>query len=169
MDEDEVSETPISTAQFDSLNKKLDTLLASSSSQNSSKWESVLAANTTALKDSAKAVAYSAKALTATTATVEKLQLEITTFMDGFSTSFDSNTAKVNKVIAHFQESLTEEKKALADLRTELKLEHSEMVTDVVSKLENMKEDIAMEANVMDVLAEKISKLSNKNLRLRIL
>jgi len=49
LDGEEVSAPSISSAQFDSLNQKLDTLLASSSTQNSQQWESVLAANTKVL------------------------------------------------------------------------------------------------------------------------
>jgi len=89
--------------------------------------------------------------------------------METFQTFFDNNTANFNKMIANFGEAMKTEKKALAEVRDELKMEHSEMITDVTSKIEKLKTDLAMEANLMDALAEKTSRLSNKTLLLRVL
>ena len=81
LDEEEVSNPSNSSAQFDGLNKKLDTLLASFSTQNSKDLESVLAANTKMLKEYAKAVADSEKALVESTTKVDKLNTDIRSFM----------------------------------------------------------------------------------------
>jgi len=168
LDDDEPTSS-MSSAQFSSLNEKLDTLLTSSIFQNSQQWESVLTANTKVLQDSAKLVAESEKALLDTTAKFDKLNTDVRDFMDTFQVVFQSNTENVNKMIANFGEALKKEKKALAEVREDLKNEHAEMITDVTSRIEKLQSDLSLEANLMDALAEKTSKLTNKALLVRVL
>jgi len=161
--DDESEGSSISKEQFQIRNKKLDTLLGSSSLEN------VYAENEKIVKESFKAVEHSEKAIKETTAKVEKLQTEAITFMNEYRSSFDSNTEKMNKVIASFRESLQSEKKSLSDLRSNLKLEHSEMVTDVVSKIFTLQKDLAMEAKFLDAHAGKTAKLDTQSVEIKSL
>ena len=168
-DEEEESDPKMSSAQFTDLNKKLDTILTSLSNQNSKDMESVLAANTKMLQESAKAVADSEKSLAETTTKVETLNKEVKAFMETFQTLFDSNTVNVNKMIKNFGDNLSKEKKALEQMRKEMREEHTIMIAEVNSKITALKANLTMEANLMDALAEKTSRLSNKSLRNRVL
>lgn len=155
--------------QFKKLNEKLNSLLESSKYSSSSNWEYMMTTHKATvemltkeyakvLEDSSKAITASEKTILDTTAKVEKLRKEVTTFIAEFRTSSESNTEAVNKVIAGFSTSLQAGKQALSVVRSAIKVDDVELNASILTKIEKLQQDLAAENKIMDQLAEKIQK-----------
>lgn len=64
----------------------------------------------------------------------------------------------MNKVIERFGSSLKAEKEALSLIRSDIKVENVELTSSIISKIEKLQEDLAVEYKIMDELAKKTQK-----------
>lgn len=127
----------------------------------------LIKANAKVLEESSKAIKAFEKIITETTAKVEKLQQEVTTFMVEFRTTSESNNEAINKVIEGFHNSLKAERMALSVIRSNIKVKNDELTSSVVSKIEKLQADLAVENKIMDELAEKTQKVTVHSVKMK--
>lgn len=70
----------------------------------------------------------------------------------------DKNTNASSKFITGFRTSLQAEKKALSLVRYVIKQDNTRLNASIVSKIERLQKDLAVENNIMDKLAAKTEK-----------
>ncbi|CAI9272003.1 unnamed protein product [Lactuca saligna] len=75
-----------------------------------------------------------------------------------FRSSSDKNTNAMNKVIIGFRSSLQAENDALSLVHSKIKMENTELTSSVLSNIEKLQEDLAVENKIIDELAEKTHK-----------
>lgn len=75
--------------------------------------------------------------------------------MAEFRRSSDENTDTINKVIVGLGSTLRTEQEVLSHVRSEIKLDNTKLNTSVVSKIEQLQKDLAVENNLTDKLAQK--------------
>ncbi|KAI3515991.1 hypothetical protein L1887_14898 [Cichorium endivia] len=90
---------------------------------------------------------------------IGRLETDVLKFMQDFRDSHQSNNAKMTMVIQGFADTLKSEKEALATLRADLRKENSELASSLEVKVEKLRDDLAMENEVMDLLASKTTKI----------
>lgn len=75
--------------------------------------------------------------------------------MADFRRSSDENTDTINKVIVGLGSTLRTEQEVLSHVRSEIKHDNTKLNTSVVSKIEQLQKDLAVENNLTDKLAQK--------------
>ncbi|KAI3690683.1 hypothetical protein L2E82_48886 [Cichorium intybus] len=90
---------------------------------------------------------------------IGRLETDVLQFMQDFRDSNHSNNDRMTKVIQGFVDTLKAEKEALATLRSDLRKENSDLASSLEAKFEKLREDLAMENEVMDLLASKTTKI----------
>ena len=154
--------------QFEALNQKLDTLLESSKSSSNIAYsfeahkaliETLAKEHAKSIDASTKAVENSEKTVHETTEKVEKLFADVTQFMKGFRSSYNKYTIVANKVITSLGSTLQMEKEALSKVHSKLRVDNAEMSASIVSTIEKLQEDLAIENKTMDKLAMKTEKV----------
>ncbi|KAI3522317.1 hypothetical protein L1887_11855 [Cichorium endivia] len=129
----------MSEEQFQELSTKLDKLLETQQGPSTSDWQSQL--------DSHRSQK------------VVKLETQILDFMKAFAESTNSWTEQMQKVIHGFAETLKAEKEETATLRFELQKENSDLSSTLQSKIDKLRDDLASENELMDLMASKTTKI----------
>ncbi|CAI9298866.1 unnamed protein product [Lactuca saligna] len=78
--------------------------------------------------------------------------------MEKFQSSFESNTAKADKVISIMGSTLKIEKEKLQEVRTGHKSDHDDFQTSISSKIYKIQDDLTMERKIMDAISVKTEK-----------
>ncbi|CAI9297392.1 unnamed protein product [Lactuca saligna] len=127
-------EAPVMRGQLKAIHEKLDSLLHASKPSPTDDYSQAtinflretLTKHSANLERMKKAVNAFATVCNSTTKKVDKLISEATAFMEKFQTSFESNTAKANKVISSLGSSIKIEKAKLQVVCTGLKSNYDE-------------------------------------------
>ncbi|CAI9274748.1 unnamed protein product [Lactuca saligna] len=166
--EESDDDAPITKGKFKAVNEKLDNLLESSktSSRIEYSFESIKALIETLTKEhtnspvaSTKVVENLESTVREMTEKVEKLLANVTHFMEEFQSSSENNIATANKVITNIGYILQSEKEALYKVHSDLQVDNTKMNAFVVSKIEKLQVDLAIENALMDKLVVKTEKV----------
>lgn len=114
--------------------------------------------NAKVLEEETKVIQASEKTIYETTATVDKLHQEVKDLMTDFQISSNNNTNSMNKVIEGFGSSLQAEKEALSLISSHIKVENVDLNSSIVSNIEKLHIDLAIENKITNDLAEKNQK-----------
>ncbi|KAI3505843.1 hypothetical protein L1887_28142 [Cichorium endivia] len=90
---------------------------------------------------------------------VVKLETQILDFMKAYNESTQSWNEQMQKVIHGFAETLKAEKEATAMLQSDLQKENSDLASALQSKIDKLRDDLASENELMDLVASKTTKI----------
>ncbi|KAI3494742.1 hypothetical protein L1887_40447 [Cichorium endivia] len=90
---------------------------------------------------------------------VVKLESDILDFMKAYTESTESWNEQMQKVIHGFAETLKAEKEATAMLRSDLLKENFDLASALQSKIDKLRDDLASENELMDLVASKTTKI----------
>lgn len=155
--------------QFRQLQDKLDSLLDSSQTFSSFKWEDIMtthretmemltSTNSKLIEESTRAVQALDRKITEVLNKVLLLQSKVKEFMADFRASSDKSTIDMNKVIDAFDSSLKADREALSMIHVDIKLENVDLNSTITTQLDNLKLDLAIENKIMDALGQNTQK-----------
>ncbi|KAI3510635.1 hypothetical protein L1887_17767 [Cichorium endivia] len=90
---------------------------------------------------------------------IAKLEKQILDFMEAYTESSDNWVEKMKKVIHGFAETLKAEKAATATVRSEILKDNSDLSSALQSKIDKLRDDLASENELMDLVASKTTKI----------
>lgn len=121
--------------------------------------EILTSSNVKVIEESSKAAQPSKKRVIEASEKVQQLQKEVKESMADFRTSSDKNTSDMNKDIVGFWFSLQAGKQALSTLRTDIKLDNTELNTSISEQITNLQNDFVAKNKIMDALVEQTQKM----------
>lgn len=86
--------------------------------------------------------------------------------MANFRHSSDQNTIEANKVLTNLGTTLRSEKEALSRVHTDLRTDNAKMNASIVSKIEQLHNDLPAKNAIMDKLAQKTKKANVLSVKL---
>ncbi|KAI3510617.1 hypothetical protein L1887_17749 [Cichorium endivia] len=172
------SSSPMSEEQFQELSTKLDKLLETQQGPSFSDWQSQLETHKsqveTLISTNAKLVEDFSSSMDKAKTSMEEnakkivtLEQQVLEFMEAFTDSSNNWVEKVQKVINGFAETLKAEKVATAAVRSEILKDNSDLSSTLQSKIDKLREDLASENELMDLVASKTTKIQLLKTRLQ--
>ncbi|KAL7609467.1 hypothetical protein Lser_V15G13968 [Lactuca serriola] len=171
---DDDDDAPVTKKHLKELHEKIDSLMASSSSSQSSISEAAIQrivdaftkAHDASVSLATAAIAATTKAYEAATEKVEKLFTDTSSLLMSLQETADSTKTKLEPIVHQLATLVASELKSFAALRQTLSDDNSAFKATLEERLTKLQEDLAAENSLMDALARKTTALKVKSLQL---
>ncbi|KAL7615495.1 hypothetical protein Lser_V15G04566 [Lactuca serriola] len=171
---DDDDDAPITKKHLKELHNKIDSLIASSSTSQSSISEVSIKkivdafskAHQVSLDSATAAIDASTKACEAATEKVDKLFTDASSLLQSLQESTEAAKTKLEPIINQLATSVASELKSFTSLRQTLSDDNSAFKTNIEECLSKFQEDLAAENSLMDALARKTTALKVKSIQL---
>ncbi|KAL7614214.1 hypothetical protein Lser_V15G07192 [Lactuca serriola] len=171
---DDDEDAPVTKKHLKELHEKIDSLIASSSSSQSTISEAAIQkivdafskAHEVSLSSATAAIDASTKACAAATEKVEKLFTDASSLLQSLQETAEVSKTKLDPIVNKLATSIASELTSFATLRQTLTDDNSGFKATIKERLTKLQEDLAAENSLMDALARKTTALKVKNLQL---
>ncbi|KAL7587460.1 hypothetical protein Lser_V15G39921 [Lactuca serriola] len=171
---DDDEDAPITKKHLKELHDKIDSLIASSSTSQSSISEAAIQkivdafskAHQVSLDSATAAIDASTKACEAATEKVDKLFTDASSLLKSLQENAEATTTKLEPIVNQLANSVASELKSFASLRQTISDDNSAFRTTIEERLFKLEEDLAAENSLMDALARKTTALKVKSIQL---
>ncbi|KAL7609651.1 hypothetical protein Lser_V15G12998 [Lactuca serriola] len=171
---DDDDDAPVIKKHLKELHDKVDLLIASSSTSQSSLSEAAIQkivdafskAQQDSLASATSAIDASRKACQAATEKVDKLFSDASILLKSLHESADAAKTTLESIVQQLATSVSTELKSFASLRQTLSNDNSAFRATIDERLSKLQEDLAAENLLMDVLAKKTTALKVKSVQL---
>ncbi|KAL7586307.1 hypothetical protein Lser_V15G38798 [Lactuca serriola] len=171
---DEDDDAPVTKRHLQELHDKIDSLIASSSTSQSSLSEAAVQkivdtfskAQQASLDSATTAIDASTKSCQAATEKVDKLFTDASSLLKSLQESANAAKTTLEPIVHQLATSVATELKSFASLRQTISDDNSAFRTTIEERLSKLQEDLAAENTLMDVLARKTTALKVKSIQL---
>ncbi|KAL7609416.1 hypothetical protein Lser_V15G13555 [Lactuca serriola] len=171
---DDDDDAPVTKRHLKELHDKMDSLIASSSTTQSSIFEVAIQkiveafskAHQVSLDSATAAVDASTKACEAATEKVDKLFTDASSLLQSLQETAAATKTTLEPIVNQLATSVASELKLFASLRQTLSDDNSAFKTTIEESLSKLQEDLAAENSLMDALARKTTALKVKSIQL---
>ncbi|KAL7598003.1 hypothetical protein Lser_V15G22322 [Lactuca serriola] len=171
---DDNDDSPVTKRHLQELHDKIDSLIASSSTSQSSISEAAIQkivdafskAQQASLDSATATIDASTKACQAATEKVDKLFTDASSLLKSLQESAEATKTTLEPIINQLATSVASELKSFASLRQSISDDNSAFRTTIEERLSKLQEDLAAENTLMDVLARKTTTLKVKSIQL---
>ncbi|KAL7609583.1 hypothetical protein Lser_V15G13547 [Lactuca serriola] len=171
---DDDDDAPVTKRHLQELHDKIDSLIASSSTSQSSLSEAAVQktvdafskAQQASLASATTAIDASTKACQAATKKVDKLFTDASSLLKSLQESANAAKTMLEPIIHQLATSVATELNSFASLRQTISDDNSAFRTTIEARLSKLQEDLAAENTLMDVLARKTTALKVKSIQL---
>ncbi|KAL7606592.1 hypothetical protein Lser_V15G17506 [Lactuca serriola] len=171
---DDDDDAPVTKKHLKELHDKIDSLIASSSSSQSTISEAAIQkivdafskTHQVSLDSATAAIDASTKACEAATEKVDKLFTDASSLLQSVLETAEATKTKLEPIVNQLGTSVASELKSFASLRQTLSDDNSTFKTTIEERLAKLQEDLAAENSLMDALARKTTALKVKSIQL---
>ncbi|KAL7586079.1 hypothetical protein Lser_V15G41333 [Lactuca serriola] len=171
---DDNDDAPVTKRHLKELHDKIDSLIASSSSSQSTFSEASIQkivdafskAHQVSLDSATAAIDASTKACEAATEKVDKLFTDASSLLQSLQENVEATKTKMEPIVNQLATSVALELKSFASLRQTLSADNSAFKTTIEERLAKLQDDLAAENSFMDDLARKTTALKVKSIHL---
>ncbi|KAL7585290.1 hypothetical protein Lser_V15G44552 [Lactuca serriola] len=171
---DDDDDAPVTKRHLKELHDKIDSLITSSSTSQSSISEAAIQkivdafskAHQVSLDSTTAAIDASTKACEAATEKVDKLFTDASSLLQSLQETAEATKTKLEPIVNQLATSVASELKSFASLRQTLSDDNSAFKTTIKERLANLQEDLAAKNSLVDALARKTTALKVKSIQL---